>query len=881
MEKLLVVDGNSIMNRAFYGLSGKNMLTNKEGIPTNAVYGFLNILFKVIAEDNPTHIAVAFDLKAPTFRHKMYDGYKANRKKMPDELAAQMPIIKDVLDAMNIKRVEIEGYEADDILGTLAKKSRNQNIQTVLFTGDRDSFQLIDDGIVVKLPSTKGGKTETEVYDTEKILEKYGVTPIQLIEVKSLMGDASDNIPGVKGIGEKTALKYIQEFGSLEKLYDNISSDIVKGKSKELLVEYKDDAFMSKDLARIDINVPIDLNFDDYRTKEYDTEKLYEIFKKLEFTNFIKKLNLKCEVAIEKFEIGKIQITENHNDLMNMLKNSKNSSFYIKDIFAKNSIEEIREIAFFIDGKNYILKLKNNKKEIIKEIFESENIAKISINLKELYLLLIKSEIALNGFIFDVGLAEYIIDANRGDYSIERIADERLGVNLSQFLNNTQEQISLFNDVQDENYDFVSASAKVISSLKLMQEEIIEKNNQNKLFYEIEMPLIETLASMQFHGIGIEKEKLIEYSNILNDKMLALSGEIFSLVGEEFNINSPKQLGEVLFEKLNLKSSKKTQRGYSTDAESLEKIRNEHPVIDKILEYKQYAKLKSTYADGLNHVINVSTGRIHSKFNQTVTATGRLSSTEPNLQNIPVRLEAGRLFRNMFMAKEGYTFIDADYSQIELRILAALSDDEEMIKAFNEGDDVHKATAMQVFGVSEDEVTPLMRARAKAVNFGIVYGQGDFSLGQDLGISKKEAKEYIDKYFERFPNIKLFLDKLVTDAKEKGYAQTIFDRRRYVPEINSQNFHVRSFNERVAMNMPIQGTAADIIKLAMVNVYKKLKGMKSRLILQVHDELLIEASDDEIENVKEIVRKSMEEAVDLKVQLKVELGVGKSWGEAH
>lgn len=881
MEKLLVVDGNSIMNRAFYGLSGKNMLTNKEGIPTNAVYGFLNILFKIIAEDNPTHIAVAFDLKAPTFRHKMYEGYKANRKGMPDELAAQMPIIKNVLDAMNIKRVEIEGYEADDILGTLAKKSKEHNIQTILFTGDRDSFQLIEDGIVVKLPSTKGGKTETEVYDSEKIFEKYGVNPIQLIEVKSLMGDASDNIPGVKGIGEKTALKYIQEFGSLEKLYDNISSDIVKGKSKELLVEYKNDAFMSKDLARIDVNVPIDLNFDVYRVKEYDNEKLYEIFKKLEFTNFIKKLNLKGEVAIEKFEIGKIQITENHNDLMNMLKNSKNSSFYIKDIFSKNSIEEITEIAFFIDGENYVLKLKSNKKEILKEIFESCDIPKVSISLKELYLLLIKSGIGLNGFAFDIGLAEYVIDANSGNYFIERIADERLGVNLGQFLTNTQEQISLFTDTQDENYDFIVASAKVISRLKLIQEEIIEKNNQSKLFYEIEMPLIEILANMQFQGIGIEKEKLIEYGNILNDKMLTLAKDIFSLAGEEFNINSPKQLGEILFEKLNLKSSKKTQRGYSTDAESLEKIRNEHPIIDKILEYKQYAKLKSTYADGLNHVINVSTGRIHSKFNQTVTATGRLSSTEPNLQNIPVRLEAGRLFRNMFMAKEGYTFIDADYSQIELRILAALSDDEEMIKAFNEGDDVHKATAMQVFGVSKDEVTPLMRARAKAVNFGIVYGQGDFSLGQDLGIPKKEAKEYIDKYFERFPNIKLFLDKLVNDAKDKGYAQTIFNRRRYVPEINSQNFHIRSFNERVAMNMPIQGTAADIIKLAMVNVYKRLKSMKSKLILQVHDELLIEASDDEIEDVKEIVRKSMEEAVDLKVQLKVELGVGKSWGEAH
>jgi len=871
MEKLLVIDGNSIMNRAFYGLSGKNMLTNKEGIPTNAVYGFLNILFKVLSEDKPTHIAVAFDLKAPTFRHKMYDGYKANRKGMPDELAAQMPIIKEVLDAMNIKRVEIEGYEADDILGTLAKKSKERNIETVLFTGDRDSFQLIEEGITVKLPSTKGGRTETEVYNPEKIFEKYGVTPIQLIEVKSLMGDASDNIPGVKGIGEKTALKYIQEFGSLEELYNNISSDIVKGKTKELLIEYKDDAFMSKDLARIDINAPVDLNFDIYKTQEYNTEKLYELFKRLEFANFINKLGLKSETTIEKFEIGKIQIIENNNELLKILEDKKEVAFCTKD--------DISQIAFSIDDNIFVLK--NVNPENLKTIFENENILKIGIDFKELYIKLINKQINPKGFYFDVGLAEYIIDANRGEYSLERVAEERLNVDLKQFLNNTQEQMSLFADVKEDNYEYISATAKVISKLRKVQEEIIEKNNQKELFYDIEMPLIEVLADMQIQGIGIEKSKLVEYSNILNDKMVELSKEIFELVGEEFNINSPKQLGEILFEKLNLKSSKKTQRGYSTDAESLEKLRSEHPVVSKVLEYKQYAKLKSTYADGLNNVINPETKRIHSKFNQMVTATGRLSSTEPNLQNIPVRQEAGRLFRNMFVAKEGYSFIDADYSQIELRILAALSEDDAMINAFNSGDDVHKTTAMQVFGVGKDEVTPLMRARAKAVNFGIVYGQGDFSLGQDLGITKKEAKEYIDKYFEKFPNIKAYLDKLIEDAKEKGYAETIFNRKRYLPEIKSQNFHVRSFNERVAMNMPIQGTAADIIKIAMVKVYEKLKGMNSNLILQVHDELLIEAKDNEIEQVKEIIQKSMEEAVDLKVGLKVELGVGKSWGEAH
>jgi len=870
MEKLLVIDGNSIMNRAFYGLSGKNMLTNKEGIPTNAVYGFLNILFKVLSEDNPTHIAVAFDLKAPTFRHKMYDGYKANRKGMPDELAAQMPIIKEVLDAMNITRVEVEGYEADDILGTLAKKSREKSIETVLFTGDRDSFQLVEEGITVKLPSTKGGKTETEVYDTEKIFEKYGVTPIQLIEVKSLMGDASDNIPGVKGIGEKTALKYIQEFGTLEELYNNISSDSVKGKAKELLIEYKEDAFMSKELARIDIEAPVELNFDAYKIKEYNKEKLYEIFKRLEFTNFIKKLELKSEAKIEKFEIGKIQIIEDYNELLKKLEIKKEVAFYTK--------EDIKQIAFCIDEDIYVLK--NINVEALKAIFENENIQKVGINFKELYIKLINLGINPKGFYFDVGLAEYIIDANRGEYSLVRIAEERLNVELNQF-NNTQEQMSLFVDTKEDNHEYISASAKVISKLKSLQDEIIKNNNQKELFYEIEMPLIEVLADMQVNGIGIEKSKLIDYSNILNDKMLELSKEIFDLAGEEFNINSPKQLGEILFEKLNLKSSKKTQRGYSTDAESLEKIKDEHLIIGKILEYKQYAKLKSTYADGLNHVINPETGRIHSKFNQMVTATGRLSSTEPNLQNIPVRQEAGRLFRNMFVAKEGYSFIDADYSQIELRILAALAGDDAMIDAFNKGDDVHKTTAMQVFGVSEEEVTSLLRARAKAVNFGIVYGQGDFSLGQDLGITKKEAKEYIDKYFEKFPKIKAFLDKLVTDAKENGYSETIFNRRRYVPEINSQNFHVRSFNERVAMNMPIQGTAADIIKIAMVKVYQELKKMKSKLILQVHDELLIEVADDEIESVKQIIKRSMEEAVDLKVQLKVELGVGKSWGEAH
>ena len=868
MSKLVVVDGNSIMNRAFYGLSGRNMLMTKEGIHTNAIFGFLNILFKVLSEDNPEYLVVAFDLKAPTFRHKMYDGYKAQRKGMPDELAEQMPIIKEVLDAMNISRVEMEGFEADDILGTLAKKAKAKNIETILFTGDRDSFQLIEDGISVKLPSTKGGKTETEFYDCEKINEKYGVSPLDLIEVKGLMGDTSDNIPGVPGIGEKTALGLIQEFKTIDNLYENLESDFIKPKAKLSLKEHKDLAYLSRTLATINTDIPLEFS-EEYSIKEYNNETLYELFEKLEFTSFIKKLNLVVDKKVERSEFESVK------------------GNVISDV---SLIEKLEEFAFFVmDGKSTQVGIYSNNgayfidvKDIdtLKRVFEC-NAKKYGINTKPIFVKLMNNNIELKNLVFDLAIAEYVVNPNQVSEEIEKVADTKLGFDLTAIKNKKSEQISFFEVSETtDNNEYVTTSAKIIWELKEEYIETIKKKNQEKLFYEIEMPLIEVLADMQITGMKVEKNLLLEYGEELQEKIALLEKEIFELAGEEFNIKSPKQLGDILFKKLGLPTGKKTHRGYATDAETLEGLRDKHPIVDKILEHKQYIKLKSTYIDGLENVINPDTGRIHSNFNQTITQTGRLSSTEPNLQNIPVRMEAGKKIRKMFVPSDGYVYIDADYSQIELRILADMANDKVMLDAFNNDEDIHQTTASQIFHVAKDEVTPELRAKAKAVNFGIVYGQGEFSLGQDLGISRKEAKEYIDMYFEHFSGIQAFMKDSIKNGKEKGYVETIFNRRRYVPEIKSSNFNLRSFGERIAMNMPIQGSAADIIKIAMIEVYRKLKGKKSKLILQVHDELLVETYEDEVEEVERIVKESMENAVKLKVTLKVELNKGKSWLDA-
>jgi len=869
MAKLVVIDGNSIMNRAFYGLSGRNMLTTKKGIPTNAIYGFLTILFKILNEDNPDYMVVAFDLKAPTFRHKMYDGYKAQRKGMPDELATQMPIIKDVLDAMNISRVEMEGFEADDILGTLAKKAKNNGIDVILFTGDRDSFQLIEDGINVKLPVTKGGKTETELYDVDKILEKYGVMPVELINVKGLMGDTSDNIPGVPGIGEKTALGYIQKFKTIENLYENIDDALVKPKAKESLKEFKDLAFLSRTLATINTDIPLEFS-EEYKIKEVNNEALYNIFNELEFSTFIKKLNLVP---------GENSIVSEFEPVVG------------EKIYDFSKINELDEFAFYVSNeKPYQVGIYSDKGvfcvesddrySMLKSIFESDA-KKYGAYAKSLYVELKNNNIELKNLVFDLDIAQYVVDATNVSGSIEKLAVEKFNIDLNTLKENNENQISFF-EVEKvvDNNKYLCSIAKIIWELKDYYLEEIKKNEQEKLFYEIEMPLIEVLADMQIAGMKVDRELLKSYGVELQGKIDLLVDEIIKLVGEEFNINSPKQLGEMLFDKLKLPAPRKTHRGYATDADTLEKLKDEHPVIEKVLEYKQLVKLKSTYIDGLDSVINPNTGRIHSNFNQTITATGRLSSTEPNLQNIPVRMDAGKRIREMFIPEEGYVYVDADYSQIELRVLAHMAHDTVMLEAFNNDEDIHTATAMQIFHLSKNEVTSIYRTRAKAVNFGIVYGQGNYSLGQDLGISRKEAEEYIKSYLEHFSGIKSFQENSIIQAKNQGYVKTIFNRRRNLPEIKSSNFNIRSFGERIAMNMPIQGSAADIIKIAMIMVNNKLKNMKSRLILQVHDELIVEAPIDEAETVKKIVTECMENAVKLDVLLKVDANIGKSWLEA-
>lgn len=872
MKKLVIIDGNSIMNRAFYGLSGKNMLMTKDGIHTNAVFGFLTILFKILHEDQPDYLAVAFDLKAPTFRHKMYDGYKANRRKMPDELAEQMPIIKDVLDAMNIKRVEIEGYEADDILGTLSKKAKEQGEEVILFTGDRDSFQLIEENIIVKLPVTKGGHTETEVYDVEGIYEKYGVSPLNLIDVKGLMGDTSDNIPGVPGIGEKTALGYIKAYGNIENVYEHIDDALIKPKARESLTDNKELAFMSRTLATIDRDIPVEFTASEFEVREVNSEALYDIFNKLEFTTFIKKMNLTSSSVLK-------------SDFL------QESGEKISDIETlKQVLENIEEFAFFTDedfsqigvysNKNAFCLNLNSSDELLKVLFENDK-RKYGMNTKNTYIELKHRGIQLNNLVFDLDIAQYVVNPTRVDGSIDKIAEDKLFFNLASIREVAETQISLFNVVTKvDNNKYLTTAAKVIWTLmpEYMQE--IKANKQEQLFNEIEMPLIEVLADMQIAGMKVDTNFLHAYGNELSEKLEELQSEIIKLAGVDFNVNSPKQIGEVLFEKLGLNAGKRNKKGYVTDAETLEKIKNDHPIVEKILEYKQYAKLKSTYIDGIENVMNESTGKVHSNFNQTITATGRLSSTEPNLQNIPIKMELGRKIRKMFVPESDFVFIDADYSQIELRVLAHMADEKTMLEAFNCDEDIHSATAMQIFHVSKDEVTSQLRSRAKTVNFGIVYGQGDFSLSQDLGISKKEAKEYIDSYFEHFSGIKTFMNSKIEQAKKQGFVDTIFNRRRYLPEIKSSNFNIRSFGERIAMNMPIQGSAADIIKIAMIEVHRKLKGMKSRLVLQVHDELLVETAKDEIEAVKSIVRESMENAVKLSVRLKVELQVGENWYDA-
>jgi len=901
LSKLLLIDGNSILNRAFYGIMGTNMLKTADGTFTNAVYGFLAIMFKILDDLNPEYMCVTFDLKAPTARHKMYEGYKATRKGMPNELAEQMPLIKEVLNAMNIKIIEKEGYEADDVIGTLSQKGQAEGIDVVILSGDRDTFQLTSDHIIVRIPRTKAGKTEVEDFGREKILEVYGVEPKQLIEVKGLMGDTSDNIPGVPGVGEKTALNLIKEYKTIENLYKNLEegTDTVKGKLRERLVENKELALLSKTLGTINIEVPIEETIEEFQTKEWDKQKVLELFEKLRFNRYIQRFNLKEEKEVRDFKnlLDIIEPNEKEiKELMENIKTEKELVYYIGQKDLQESIigKVIANIAVYSKEKVYYIDNVDTIVNNFKDIFEDQQIKKCGYKQKKDYILLKEKGINLENLSYDPEIAGYILDPTKSKYTLEDMSIEFLDLSIDEYIESLdlkkqekQSQMTLFEETNtqeiDETQKYMSSIyAYVIHQLKTKTLEKIKETNQLELFRNIEMPTSQVLADMQYNGIYIDRQELVDYGIILKEKIEILTKEIVELAGEEFNINSPKQLGEVLFEKLNLPVKKKTKSGYSTDVDVLEKLRSEHPIIEKILEYRQLMKLNSTYVEGMIPYISQNTNRIHSYFHQTVTATGRISSTEPNLQNIPTRFELGKKLREVFKPEQGYVFIDADYSQIELRVLSHISNDETMIEAFEHNEDIHAWTASRVFNIPLEEVSKEKRSEAKAVNFGIVYGISDFGLSEQLGISRKQAKQYIEQYLEKYHGIREFMTNITEQAKETGYVETIFKRRRYIPELKSNNYMVRQFGARAAMNTPIQGTAADIMKIAMIDIYNKLKenNMKSKLILQIHDELLIETATEEKEQVKQMLKESMENACKLNVPLLVELSEANNWYEA-
>ncbi|MGL5750668.1 MAG: DNA polymerase I [Paraclostridium sp.] len=878
MEKtLVIIDGNSIINRAFYALPD---LTNKKGLHTNAIYGFTTMLFKTIDTYKPTHISVAFDKKAPTFRHIEFKEYKAGRKKMPDELRQQIEPLKLLLDKFNINRLEIEGYEADDIIGTVSLKAEQEGYKVYIVTGDKDAIQLASNKTTTLI--TKKGVGEVDGYDLDSVMEKYQMTPTQFIDLKGLMGDKSDNIPGVPGVGEVTGIKLIKEYGSIENLIENIDS--LKGSTKKKIEENKDLAIMSKRLATIIRDVPIEVNLESLEFGDYDKVSVIEEFKELEFNSLIPKLGGSVESQIEEANIElNINRLDNIDEFINKVKDKK--SFIIKAIKKQGNILEknILKIYASLDGENiyYIDEEDINK---LKSILEDENIKKYGYNLKDDYISLRPYNIILKNMNFDITIAEYLIDSSSSKYSYDVIAMNYFSQKLDseeEILGKGVKAKKYENLDSDELNEYVGNIINLISRVNPKMEEKLKDMEMDGLFYHVEMPLVEVLGYMEYEGVQVDKEKLLELGEEFKNSIEKLESEIYELAEEEFNINSPKQLGVILFEKLQLPVIKKTKTGYSTNAEVLDKLRDKHKIIDKITEYRQIVKLKSTYVDGLLNILNPISNRIHSSFNQTITTTGRISSTEPNLQNIPVRLELGRNIRKVFIADNGFKLVDADYSQIELRVLAHMSQDENMIDAFNHNIDIHTKTASQVFNIDVKEVTSEQRSAAKAVNFGIVYGISDFGLSQNLNISMKQAKTYIENYLSKYQNIGKHMDETIEDAKQDGYVKTILNRRRYIPEINSGNVIVKNLGKRLAMNAPIQGSAADIIKIAMVNVYKKIEenNLKSKLILQVHDELIVEAHEDELEIVSRIIKDEMENAVHMDVSLDVDLNTGDSWYE--
>jgi DNA polymerase-1 len=865
MKKLLILDSNSILNRAFYGV---RYLSAKDGTPTNAIYGFLNILLKLIKEQEPDYICAAFDVKAPTFRHKQYEGYKAQRKPMPEGLAAQMPLAKDVLRAMGVTILEKEGYEADDIIGTVARLCEESEISCFIATGDKDDLQLASDKTKVILTVTKSGYNETIIYDDKAVKEKYHVTPTEFIDVKALMGDPSDNIPGVKGVGEKTAMSLIEKHHSIEYIYENIDGIGLKGAMLQKMKDGREMAFMSKELATINRNTPIEFNAEECVFDGFENNgELYEILKRLELNSIIKKLDLS----------GGDNVKENEDIF-------KDFSYQVGD---KNMINGDKvTVVLDFDGDNIssaAVGVGNNavvlnEQDDIKELLEDDSIAKVMFDVKEAIVKL-NGRIDIKNISDDTAIAAYLVDPAKNEYTIEKLASEYFGTVIEK---PEVKQLSLLDDVETDRSEYLAKCAVALGVLNERIGDKIKENGQEKLYNEVELPLVTVLAHLEINGFLVDDNQLKEFADKLGEKIDALTNEIYMLAGEEFNINSPKQLGVILFEKLELKPVKKTKTGYATNADVLEKLRDKHPIVNFIMEYRQLAKLKSTYCDGLTAVVNPNTHRIHSVFTQTVTVTGRLSSTEPNLQNIPTRTELGREIRKMFVAKDGYVLVDADYSQIELRVLAHIANDETMINAFRNNEDIHAVTASQVLGIPLEDVTKEQRSSAKAVNFGIVYGIGEFSLAQDLHISVKEAKAYIESYLEKYNGVRNYMESIKEQAKKDGYVKTMLNRIRYIPELKSPNYNIRQFGERVALNTPIQGTAADIIKLAMVRVDNRLinEELKSKLILQVHDELIVEAHKDEVNKVKQILSEEMQGAMELNVPLKVDMSTGHSWYDA-
>ncbi len=845
-EKLVIIDGNSLLNRAFYALPP---MTNSKGQPTGAIYGFTTMLFKIFNEIKPNYIGAAFDRKAPTFRHIAYKDYKAGRKKMPDELGAQFEPVKELLRAFNIGIYEIDGYEADDIIGTIAKRYESPELEVVIFTGDRDALQLVSP--YTKVMITKKGITETETYDLNYLKGKYNLKPKGIIDLKGLMGDSSDNIPGVPGVGEKTALKLLSQFGTLENVFENI--DNISGKKlNENLRENKETAYFSKKLATINVNVPIETDLSNMRIKDYDYIKIRNLFEDYEFKSLINKIPVKDEKI--HFNMPQIQ---NFNENSNLIETITSNGIF-------NFI--INESGMIFDGG---ILVQPSQIEYFKEIFESDSIVKNTYDGKYAYNLLRGEGIELKNLNFDGEIASYLLNPSESKYDMLNLLNQYSGINTSGI------------DADDKN-GIAALYVQKLDDIKRNMLTEINKHGMNELFEKIEMPLIEVLSSMECLGFKVDAQILHDIGFELSEEIDKLTGEIYDIAGSEFNINSPKQLGVILFEKLNLPVIKKTKTGYSTDAEVLEELSDKHEIVDKIINYRQLVKLKSTYTDGLISCIGKD-GRIHSSFNQTVTATGRISSTEPNLQNIPIKMEQGRRIRKAFVPEnDEYVIISGDYSQIELRVLAHISQDKSLINSFVNNEDIHRRTASEVFGIPMDEVTPLQRSRAKAVNFGIIYGQSDYGLSKELKISRKEAKSYIDNYFKRYSGVKDYLDSAILDAKDKGYVTTLMNRIRYIPEINSTNKNVKKFGERLAMNTPIQGSAADIIKIAMVKVYSRIKKekLKSRLILQVHDELIVEAYKNEIDYMKQLIKSEMENAVKLSVPLVVDINVGNNWYEA-